>query len=157
MFYPTETFCAILQVHNYIDIVSIPEGREWEICVNMLTRTIGFLKTQWLMHFNEHQKETIPQWFSGTHSTIYLKFLKAKMRNTHAPALHSWRSHLFAKISAATFRGSAFTHFPAGWRGCAVLHCLGWKLDPAGRAGLGEHRAPHSNTDAFIKSEKGFL
>lgn len=121
MSYPTETFCAILQVHNYIDIVAIPEGREWEMFVNILTRTTGFPKTQWWVHFNEYQQETTPQWFSGTHSTIYLKFLSAKMRNTHTAVLHSCSSHLFAKISAATFWVSAFTHLQDGWKGCVTF------------------------------------
>lgn len=142
MSYPTETFCAVLQVHNYTDIAAIPEGREWEMCVNRLTRKIGFPKKQWLMHFNEYQKETIPQWFSGTHSTIYLKFLKGKMRNTHATALHSWSSQLFAKISAATFWMSAFTHFPAG--GKAVQ---GWAGSWTKQAQPGwESREPHTAT-----------
>lgn len=153
MSYPTETFCAVLQVQNYTDIAAIPEGREWEICANTVTRTIGFPRKQRLMHFNENQKETTPHWFSGTHSTIYLKFLKDKMRNRHATALHSWSSQLFAKISAATFWMSAFTHLQMGEKAvqCCICRAGSWTK----QAQLGwESRGPHTATLVHLPSKK---
>lgn len=151
MSYPTETFCAILQVQNYTDKAAIPEGREWEICVNTVTRTIEFPKIQWLMHFSEYQKRDNTSLIFRNPLNNLLKVFKRQNEKQTCYSSAFMELTTFCKDQCCHFLDECIYPFADGWKGCAVLCLLGWKLDQAGTAWLGEQKAPHSNTDAFTK------
>lgn len=64
----------------------------------------------------------------------------------------------FAKISAATFWISAFTHFPAGWKGCAFAAAFaGLETGPSRHSLAGRAEGPTQQHWCVYQERKRFL